>query len=107
VIIGGDGERSRDGMPEGGVRYPWLWDVEMDNPEFDAILAGRGARPGFDQRWALVRLIDYAPYREIKRLLRRSDFQRLWPEVSFRVRSPSRRRGMEFVARWFANGSRS
>lgn len=87
-------------MAEGESRYPWLWDVDMDNTEFDAILAGRRARGGLDQRWALVRLIEYAPYGDIKRLLPRSDFLRLWPAVSARVRSPSRRRGMDFVASW-------
>jgi len=80
--------------------YPWLWDVEMGIPEFDAILSGRAARPGHDARWALVRLVEYAPYREIKRLLPVSLFSRLWPEVAPLVRSVSRRAGMDFVASW-------
>jgi len=82
------------------ARYPWLWDVDMDNGEFDAILPGRAERPGFDTRWALVRLIEYAPYREIKRLLPLSLFPRLWSDVATSIRSPSRRAGMDFVASW-------
>jgi len=80
--------------------YPWLWDVDMDAREFDAILSGRAARPGYDARWALVRLVEYAPYREIKRLLPVSLFSSLWPEVAPHVRSASRRAGMDFVASW-------
>lgn len=79
-------------------RYPWLWDVAMDNREFDAILSGRDERPGFDAHWALLRLIEYAPYREIKRLLPLSLFPQLWSDVAPRVRSVTRRTGMDFIA---------
>ena len=93
-------------MEERSDRYSWLWDVDMGNAEYEEILAGRGARPGMDERWALVRLVEYAPYREIKRLLPRERFLRLWPAVSSLVRSPSRREGMDFVAHWLADRSR-
>ena len=80
-------------MPD---RYPWLWDVEMDSASFDALLAGM-IDPGPRERtWALLRLIEYAPYSEIRRLLPLDYFLKMWPEISGRVRSLSRRDGMDF-----------
>ncbi len=36
----------------------------MDNSVFDGILDGRETEPPRDFRWALLRLVEYAPYRE-------------------------------------------
>ena len=81
-------------------RYPWLWDADLDNEGFDALLQGREARDGRDERWAILRLIEYAPWREIKRLLPRDLFLKRWPELSPRVRSEDRRKGMDFFHQW-------
>jgi hypothetical protein len=78
-------------------RYPWLWDSDLDNAGFEAALQGRGER---DERWAMARLIEYAPFTEIKRLLPRDRFLQDWPEIAPRVRSQTRRAGMEFFHRW-------
>jgi len=50
--------------------------LEMDNGTFDALFAGQTALPPFDTRWAILRLIEYAPYAEIKRLLPVDSFLR-------------------------------
>jgi hypothetical protein len=42
--------------------YAWLWDTSMDNTLFEAILNGRETQPPHDFRWALVLLVEYAPY---------------------------------------------
>ena len=81
-------------------QYSWLWDVDMDNGTFDALLAGRTVAPPFDKRWALLRLIEYAPYAEIKRLLPVAGFIALWPSLIGHVRSRMRREGMDFMYRW-------
>ena len=81
-------------------RYPWLWDTDLDNEGFDALLDGRRAVEGRDDGWAMVRLIEYAPFNEIKRLLPREAFLRRWPELSPRVRSETRRKGMDYFHRW-------
>jgi hypothetical protein len=87
-------------MAEQRSRYPWLWDVDMGNGVFEALLAGRTVLPQFDASWALLRLVEYAPYAEIKRLLPRDAFLRLWPEIAPRVRSVTRKAGMDFVFGW-------
>jgi hypothetical protein len=82
------------------ARYPWLWDTNLDNDGFEALLRGRAQNGAHDDRWAMVRLIEYAPFSEIKRLLPRESFLSTWPELSSRVRSSSRREGMDFFYQW-------
>ena len=79
-------------------QYAWLWDVDLDNAEFEDILHGRHAAAGLDADWAMLRLIEYAPYHEIKRLLPRENFLKRWPALMGRVRSESRRNGMDYFA---------
>ena len=78
-------------------RYAWLWDVDLDAAAFDGILSGRGGVAPHDCGWALLRLIEYAPYAEIRRLLPREYFLLAWPTLAGRVRSRARREGMEFL----------
>ena len=77
-------------------RYPWLWDVELDNETFEGILRGDHSPPPYDANWALVRLIEYAPYEQIRRLLPREAFLDRRPKLAQRVRSRSRREGMDY-----------
>jgi|GEM_PF-1727244 len=82
-------------------RYAWLWDVPMSNEEFDALVAGGAARGGYDQAWAVLRLIEYAPWREIQRRLPREVFLQLWPALRTQTRSAACREGMDFLyERW-------
>jgi len=69
----------------------------MDAACFQRMLAGQEQGPFFDQQWALIRLIDYAPYADILRLLPRQAFLKLWPQIEGRIRSAMRREGMAFV----------
>jgi hypothetical protein len=80
--------------------YPWLWDVEMDEAAFTALLHDEQARLPYDQRWAVTRLLEYAPYSDIRRLLPDDVLTRMWPLVAPRLRSQTRRAGMEFVCQW-------
>ncbi len=81
--------------------YAWLWDTDMENSVFEEILDGRDAQPPRDFRWALLRLIEYAPYRDIRRLLPRARFLDEWPELAPHIRSRTRREGMDFLHQWF------
>jgi hypothetical protein len=81
-------------------RYPWLWDVDLDCAAFEALLAGGPGSPPHDRGWALLRLLEYAPYAEIRRLLPLNYFLEAWPALSSRMRSETRRRGMEFSYQW-------
>jgi hypothetical protein len=47
-----------------------------------------------------VRLIEYAPYREIVRLLGFRELVKGWPEWRRHVRSDGRRRGLDFLCAW-------
>ncbi len=79
--------------------YPWLWDVTMSSQDFEQLLAG-GMVPGYDQTWALIRLIEYAPFTEIRRLLPAGPFVELWPHLAPSIRSTTRREGMAFFREW-------
>jgi hypothetical protein len=78
----------------------YLWDYDLDESQFRELLAGTRAIGRFDRDWAAVRLLEYAPYREIVRLLGFRELLAGWPRWRNRIRSPSRRRGLDFLAIW-------
>jgi hypothetical protein len=82
------------------VSLPCVWDYEMGEDPFRAILDGKQTIGRLDSDWAALRLLEYAPYAEIVRLL---GFRRLisgWPRWREQIRSESRRRGFDFLATW-------
>jgi len=79
---------------------PYVWDYDIDEPLFLAMLAGRETLGRLDRDWAAVRLLDHAPWREIRRLMPLGDLIRGWPAWRSRVRSASRRRGLDFLVEW-------
>ena len=81
----------------------WLWDNDLDEEEFVELLSGRKRRGRRDQTWAAVRLLDYAPYRDIRRLVKLKDLKEHWPQWRARVRSVSRRRGVDFLVSYLDN----
>jgi len=83
-----------------GQRLPFIWDYDIDETRFREILAGRLKIGRLDRRWAAVRLLEYAPYREILHILGWRELLRGWPEWRRQIRSESRRRGFDFLARW-------
>lgn len=85
---------------ESANRMPWVWDYDLSETEFRALLSGEHTIGRLDQRWAAVRLIEYAPYRDIVRLLGFSTLVTHWPEWREHVRSKSRRRGLDFLVDW-------
>mgnify|MGYP001610828872 FL=1 len=81
-------------------RLPYLWDYDLDQPQFQEILEGRRAVGRLNQDWAACRLLEYAPYEEIIRLI---GFKRLvenWPRWRGKIRSKSRVRGFDFLVEW-------
>ncbi len=79
---------------------PWLWDVDMDEAAFERCLRGKSSSPFFDADWALTRLLEYAPYREIRRLLPEDTFIQRWECLAPRIRSSGRREGAAFLRTW-------
>jgi hypothetical protein len=82
------------------ARLPYLWDYDLTEAQFYDILAGRLTLGRLDRDWAAVRLLDYAPYRDIVRLLGYRALVEGWPRWRSRVRSQSRRRGFDFLVSW-------
>jgi hypothetical protein len=78
----------------------YVWDYDIDEEQFRALLAGELMLGRLDRDWAAVRLIEYAPYAEIVRLLGFKSLVRDWPRWRGRVRSQSRVRGLDFVVEW-------
>lgn len=83
-----------------GQRLPWVWDYDLDAGTFSDLLAGRKTIGRLDRDWAAVRLLEYAPYAEIVRLLGFPALVRDWPRWRGRIRAESRRRGFDFLVEW-------
>jgi hypothetical protein len=85
---------------QGVQRLPYVWDYDLDQSQFLAILEGRETKGRLNQDWAACRLLEYAPYEEIIRLI---GFRRLvenWSRWRGRIRSQSRVRGFDFLVQW-------
>jgi hypothetical protein len=81
-------------------RAPYLWDYNISESDFRAILAGELTIGRLGQDWAVLRLLEYAPYTEIIRLL---GYRRLiegWPRWRDHIRDHGRKRGFDFLASW-------
>lgn len=81
-------------------RLSYIWDYDIDEAELRMMLEGRAARGRLDRDWAAVRLIEYAPYSEIVRLLGFKTLINDWHRWRGRIRSTSRRRGLDFLVEW-------
>jgi hypothetical protein len=81
-------------------RPPWVWDYDIDERQFRALLAGELTIGRLDRRWAAVRLLEYGSYRDIVHLLGFRSLVRGWPEWRDHVRSRTRRRGLDFLVGW-------
>ena len=78
----------------------YIWDYDLDEDQFRALLDGKNTIGRLDSDWAALRLLEYAPYPEIIRLL---GFKRLiegWPKWRTYIRSKSRQRSFDFLTAW-------
>jgi len=81
-------------------RPPYVWDYDIDENQFRALLEGRATIGRLDRDWAVTRLLEHAPWKEIRRLMSLGELVRGWPGWRERVRAPSRRRGFDFLVEW-------
>jgi len=82
------------------MKLSYVWDYDIDEAQFCLLLDGKQQIGWLDRDWAAIRLLEYAPYPEIVRLL---GFQRLvegWPRWREHIHSQSRRRGFDFLTTW-------
>jgi hypothetical protein len=78
----------------------YLWDYDIDESQFRAVLHGELTIGRLDSDWAATRLLEYATYPEIVRMI---GFRRLvdnWPRWRDKIRSKSRKRGFDFLVSW-------
>jgi hypothetical protein len=81
-------------------QLPYVWDYDIDETTFRAILAGEFRLGRLDRDWAATRLLEYAPYPEIIRLLGYGGLVAGWPRWQKRIRAENRRRGLDFLVEW-------
>jgi hypothetical protein len=82
------------------MNLSYVWDYDIDEAQFRALLDGKQSLGRLDSDWAATRLLDYAPYPDIVRLL---GFKRLmegWPRWRSQIRSNNRRRSFDFLTTW-------
>jgi hypothetical protein len=78
----------------------FLWDYNINEENFQKILAGKLTLGRIDKKWAITRLLEYGSYSEIIHLLGFKGFTEEWPEIREYVRSPRRKRGFDFLHKW-------
>jgi hypothetical protein len=82
------------------ARSPYVWDYKIDEATFQEMLNGRVRIGRLDQDWAIVRLLEYAPYPEIVRLLGFARLVEGWPRWREHIRAKNRQRGFDFLVEW-------
>jgi hypothetical protein len=81
-------------------RLPYVWDYDIDEKQFRELLSGDAHIGRLDRRWAALRLLEHAPYKDVVRLLGFRELVAGWPEWRDHIRSSSRRRGFDFLTDW-------
>jgi hypothetical protein len=81
-------------------RLPYVWDYDIDEETFRQMLAGTHTAGRLDRRWAAVRLLEYAAYPEIVRVLGFKALVENWDAWRGYVRAERRRRGLDFLVAW-------
>jgi len=84
----------------GPERRPYVWDYDLTEAQFLALLHEELVLGRLDQTWAAVRLIEYASYADIRELIGFSLLIRKWPDWRNRVRSRQRREALDFLVEW-------
>lgn len=84
-------------------KLAYIWDYDIDEDKLKDILTGKITMGRLDRRWAVLRLLEYAPYKEIVRLLGYRGIVDQWPEMRSRIRSQSRKRGFDFLVERLKN----
>lgn len=83
-----------------GDRLPWIWDYDLDEDTFMALLCGERTIGPLDRDWAVLRLLEYTPWRDIVQRLGFPALVAGWAGWRDRVRSTSRQRGLDFAVVW-------
>lgn len=81
-------------------RARYVWDYDLTQEQFDAMLAGDYVDGHLNRDWAAVRLIEWAPYREMIQRLGYKALVDNWPCWRSRLHSAQRIRSIDFLVDW-------
>lgn len=79
---------------------PSVWDYNITREQFFDVLDGKLTLGRLDRDWAMLRLIEYASYDEILRGMSMKNLLTEYPRLRSRIRSVSRKRGLDFLVAW-------
>ncbi len=82
------------------TKLAYIWDYDIDEGKLKDILSGKIVMGRLDKNWAVLRLLEYAPYPEIVKFLGYREIVDQWPHLRERIRSQSRKRGFDFLVKW-------
>ena len=91
---------AQEGLSVRRKRPYYLWDYNISFDEFQELLNGTRVFGRLDRNWAAVRLIEYAPYEEMVRLIGYRALVKEWPTWRARVRMKEIKRGIDFLVTW-------
>ncbi len=81
-------------------RLAYVWDYDIDEAQFQALLSGDLTIGRLNRDWAAIRLLEYGAYADIVRLLGFARLVKGWPAWRHRIRSETRQRGFDFLVEW-------
>lgn len=84
-------------------KIAYLWDYDIDEDKLKDILAGKLEMGRINKQWANIRLLEYAPYNDIIKLIGYKEIVKIWPKLRGHIRSDSRKRGFDFLVEWLTN----
>lgn len=96
----------KESLAQPGKRLWYVWDYDIDEATFQAMLDGKVTLGRLGRDWAAVRLLEYAPYQEIIQRLGFSTIVQDWSLWRNRLRSNGRQRGFDFLVKWLSEEHR-
>lgn len=85
-------------MNQGRARY--VWDYDLTQEQFDAMLEGTYVDGHLNRDWAAVRLIEWAPYREMIHRIGYKGLVENWHRWRKRLRSAQQAQSIDFLVEW-------
>lgn len=74
-----------------------VWDYNLTQPEFEAILAGEKVLGNMDQNWAIVRVLENLNYYDAMNLVSLNTLRSNWQEIQPKLFNSSIKNGYEFI----------
>ncbi|NJN82167.1 MAG: hypothetical protein HC802_07740 [Caldilineaceae bacterium] len=81
-------------------RARYVWDYNITQEQFDEMLAGRFEDGHLNRDWAAIRVIEWAKYEDMIRILGFPNLVHNWPRWRMRIRSEEQRRSLDFLVDW-------